>query len=75
MRYLDPDFEAKAKYEQGFLTKLLGREKPVPAPQYRVQLSSAGDAGTQVRVFNSEGKPERSPAGDRILGLLKDQLR
>jgi outer membrane protein assembly factor BamC len=75
VRYLDPDFEAKAKDEQGFFTKLLGKEKPVQAPQYRVQLSSAGDAGTQVRVFNSEGKPERSPAGDRILGLLKDQLR
>jgi outer membrane protein assembly factor BamC len=75
VRYLDPDFEAKAKDEQGFFTKLLGREKPVPAPQYRVQLSSAGDAGTQVRVFDSEGKPERSPAGDRILGLLKDQIR
>ena len=75
VRYLDPDFEAKAKDDQGFFTKLLGREKPVQAPQYRVQLSSAGDAGTQVRVFNSDGKPELSPAGDRILTLLKDQLR
>jgi outer membrane protein assembly factor BamC len=75
VRYLDPDFEAKAKDEQGFFTKLLGREKPVQAPQYRVQLSSAGDAGTQVRVYSSEGKPELSPAGDRILALLKDQLR
>lgn len=75
VRYLDPDFEAKAKDEQGFFTKLLGREKPVQAPQYRVQLSSAGDAGTQVRVFSNEGKPELSPAGDRILALLKDQLR
>ncbi len=75
VRYLDPDFEAKAKDEQGFLTKLLGREKPVQAPQYRVQLTSAGDAGTQVRVYGSEGKPELSPAGDRILALLKDQLR
>jgi hypothetical protein len=26
-------------------------------------------------VLSSEGKPELSPAGDRILALLKDQLR
>jgi outer membrane protein assembly factor BamC len=75
VRYLDPDYEAKAKDEQGFLTKILGKEKPVPAPQYRVQVSASGQAGTQVQVFDKDGKPERSAAGDRILALLSDQLR
>jgi outer membrane protein assembly factor BamC len=75
VRYLDPDYEAKAKDAQGFFSKMLGKEQAVPPPQYRVQLTSAGDAGTQVRVLSSEGKPELSPAGDRILALLKDQLR
>ncbi|HQR21322.1 MAG TPA: outer membrane protein assembly factor BamC [Burkholderiaceae bacterium] len=75
VRYLDPDFEAKEKDRQGFFTKFLGRDKPVQAPQYRVVLASAGDSGTQVTVLNSDGKPERSTTGDRILGLLKDQLR
>ena len=75
VRYLDPDYEAKAKDAQGFFSKMLGKEQAVAPPQYRVQLTSAGDAGTQVRVLSSEGKPELSPAGDRILALLKDQLR
>ena len=75
VRYLDPDYEAKAKDEQGFLTKLLGKEKPVSAPQFRVQVSASGQAGTQVQVFDKDGKPERSAAGDRILALLSDQLR
>ena len=75
VRYLDPDYEAKAKESQGFLTKLMGRDKPVEAPQYRVQLTAAGESGTWVQVFGKEGKPELSPAGDRILALLKDQLR
>jgi outer membrane protein assembly factor BamC len=75
VRYLDPDFEAKEKDKQGFFTKIIGRDKAVPAPQYRVLLTSAGDAGTQVTVQNSDGKPERSSTGDRILNLLKDQLR
>jgi outer membrane protein assembly factor BamC len=75
VRYLDPDYEARQKEQQGFLTKVFGKEKPVPAPQYRVQLTAAGDSGTFVQVFGSDGKQERSAAGDRILALLKDQLR
>lgn len=75
VRYLDPDFEAKVKDKEGLFTKILGRDKAIQAPQYRVQLTSAGDAGTQVRVFDSEGKQERSTTGDRILTLLKEQLR
>lgn len=75
VRYLDPDYEAKQKEQQGFLTRVFGRDKPIEAPQFRVQLTAAGDSGTWVQVFSRDGKPERSPAGDRILALLKDQLR
>jgi outer membrane protein assembly factor BamC len=75
VRYLDPEVEAKAKADQGFFTKLFGREKAVQAPQYRVGLSSPSETRTVVQVFNAEGKPERSPAGDRILSLLSDQIR
>ena len=75
VRYLDPDFEAKAKSEQGFFSKMFGREKPIQAPQYRVGVSSQGDVKTVVQVFDAEGKPERSATGDRILNLLNDQLR
>lgn len=75
VRYLDPDFEAKAKSEQGFFSKLFGKEKPIQAPQYRVGLLSEGNTKTNVQVFDSTGKPERSPTGDRILNLLNEQLR
>jgi len=75
VRYLDPDFEAKAKSEQGFFSKMFGREKPIQAPQYRVGVMSQGDTKTAVQVFDSTGKPERSATGDRILNLLNDQFR
>jgi outer membrane protein assembly factor BamC len=75
VRYLDPDFEAKRKADEGFLTKLFGREKPVQAPQFRVALTTASDARTVVQVYDAEGKPEKTAAGDRILNLLNDQLR
>ena len=75
VRYLDPDFEAKAKSEQGFFSKLFGKEKPIQAPQYRVGVLGQSNTKTNVQVFDSTGKPERSPTGDRILNLLNEQLR
>ena len=75
VRYLDPDFEAKAKSDQGFFSKLFGKDKPIQAPQYRVAVLGEGVAKTNVQVFDSTGKPERSPTGDRILNLLNEQLR
>ena len=75
VRYLDPDFEAKAKSEQGFFSKLFGKEKPIQAPQYRVGVLGQSATKTNVQVFDSTGKPERSPTGDRILNLLNEQLR
>ncbi len=75
VRYLDPEYEAKARDQQGFLTKLFGRDKPIPAPQYRVQVEQQGASRTAVLVFDKDGKPERTPVGDRILALLSDQLR
>ena len=75
VRYLDPDYEAKMKSEQGFFNKLFSREKPVQAPQFRVVVSNQGPGKTFVTVENAEGKPERSVTGDRILNLVNEQLR
>ena len=75
VRYLDPEFEAKAKSDQGFFSKIFGKEKPIQAPQYRVGLVGESTTRTNVQVFDSTGKPERSPTSDRILSLLNEQLR
>jgi outer membrane protein assembly factor BamC len=75
VRYLDPEYEAKLKSDQGFFSRLFSREKPVTAPQFRVVLSNQGPAKTFVTVENSEGKAERSATGDRILNLVNEQLR
>jgi uncharacterized lipoprotein len=63
------------KEQQGFFSKMLGKDKAIQAPQYQVLVGASGQAGTQVQVFDKDGKPERSPAGDRILALLNEQLR
>lgn len=74
VRYLDPDYEARAKDQQGFLTKMFGKEKPVEAPQYRVLVATEGN-GTRVTVADKSGAPETSSAGERILTLIAEQLR
>ena len=75
VRYLDPDYEAKAKSDQGFLSRVFSKDKPIPAPQYRVVLTGQSTNQTVVTVQAADGKPERSAAGDRILALLNEQLR
>lgn len=75
VRYLDPDYEAKKKEEQGFFSKMFSSDKPIPALQYRVVVSGESTNRTVVTVLGANGAPERSPAGDRILSLLGDQLR
>ena len=74
VRYLDPDYETKAKEQQGFLTKFLGKERPVDALQYQVKVATEGER-TRVTVADKDGKPDTSKAADRILTLLEEQLR
>ena len=74
VRYLDPDYEARAKDQQGFFSKMFGKDKPVEAPQYRVLVAADGNA-TRVTVANKDGQPETSSAGERILTLISEQLR
>jgi outer membrane protein assembly factor BamC len=79
VRFADPDTEmAKKDREKGFLSKLFNfwkkdddKEKP---EQYRIKVAETSPQSTVV-VEDTTGKPDRSPASDRILALLRDQLK
>ena len=79
VRFADPDTEmARKDREKGFLSKLFtfwkkddDKEKP---EQYRIKVAEASPQSTIV-VEDTTGKPDRSPASDRILALLRDQLK
>ena len=79
VRFADPDTEmARKDREKGFLSKLFtfwkkddDKEKP---EQYRIKVAEASPQSTIV-VEDTPGKPDRSPASDRILALLRDQLK
>jgi len=75
VRYLDPDYEAKQREKQGFFSRLFGGEAKVEAPQFRVQLTDAGGGRTEIAVLDKDGNPTIGTAVDRMLALLRDQLR
>ena len=72
VRYADPDTEKK---DEGFLSKLaFWRDKTEKPEEYRIVVSDTGTASA-VLVQNSEGAPEKAAASNKILALLRDQLK
>lgn len=73
VRYVDPKFASRE--EPGFFSKMLGLDKnEANLQRYRVALKRAGEK-TQVVVQNSQGAPENSETGQRIVTLLVDELK
>jgi outer membrane protein assembly factor BamC len=50
------------------------KSKTAKEDEYQIHLKSV-DAGTVVEVLNKDGQPETTSSGDRILGLLHEQLK
>jgi outer membrane protein assembly factor BamC len=75
VRYADPEAEMAGKSdERGLLTRMFSKDSKVRAEQFRVRLKSDQEA-TQVQVLNKDGGTETSKTGQRILGLLQEQLK
>jgi outer membrane protein assembly factor BamC len=76
VRYVDPR-TAATKAEPGFFAKLFsfGKSEEAAAPvRYRIALKADGER-TNVSVQNSQGAPESSAVGQRIVGLLVEDLK
>lgn len=73
VRFVDP--EAEAKKQKGFLDKLMFWKDDTPGPeQYRITVATAGERSA-VTVQDQNGAPDRSAIGERMLSLLRDQLK
>ncbi|OZI46626.1 outer membrane protein assembly factor BamC [Bordetella genomosp. 5] len=72
VRYVDTDTGAKSE-EPGFFSRIFGGDKKAAAAQYRIHLSSAGDA-TQVTVLDGNGQRDSSATAQRMLSVLKDKM-
>jgi outer membrane protein assembly factor BamC len=74
VRYVDPK-NAATNADQGFFTKLFGKSDNSGAPvRYRIAVKGEGEK-TNVTVQNSQGSPEASDVGQRIVALLVDDLK
>ena len=78
VRFSDPDADmARKDREKGFLSKLMTfwktdeKEKP---EQYRIKVVETAPQST-VSVQDPSGNPDRTQASERILALLRDQLK
>jgi outer membrane protein assembly factor BamC len=71
VRYVDPDAGGG---KPGFFSRIFGGKKELDDYNYQVKMVESG-ADTQITVLDTSGSPDRSGTGDRILGLLYDQLR
>jgi outer membrane protein assembly factor BamC len=80
VRYSDPDLAAPRKKDDGWLAKTISqiqfwKTDPVTKPeQYRVVVTQA-DPRSLVTVQDPAGVADGSPNGEKILALLKDQLK
>lgn len=79
VRYIDPVADAATKKDEGFLSKLAfwrssDKDAAKASEQYRVLVRDDKDA-SRVQVLNKEGAPDRSNVGQKILGLLHEQLK
>jgi outer membrane protein assembly factor BamC len=78
VRYIDPEADVKTGDKGGFLAKLAfwkSAPKASSQPQYRIHVSDAGAAMSQVQVQDAKGTAENSGTGKKILGLLYEQLK
>jgi len=74
VRYADPDSDG-AKKDKGFLDKLAFWKSDAPnIEQYRITVAEASPRSL-VTVQDPNGTPDKSAAGEKILSLLRDQLK
>ena len=75
VRYSDPEADI-SKRDQGWLAKLMfwKKEEGEKPEQYRIAVVESSPRSL-VTVQDPKGVPDKTPATDRILALLKDQLK
>ncbi len=74
VRYANPEAEGATK-DKGFLDKLMfWKDKTEKPEQYRITVAQA-DPNSLVTVQDPDGAPDKSANGEKILALLKDQLK
>jgi outer membrane protein assembly factor BamC len=74
VRYADPESDG-AKKDKGFLERLMFWKPDAPnVEQYRITVAEASPRSL-VTVQDPNGAPDKTATGEKILSLLRDQLK
>jgi len=74
VRYLDPEYEAKVRGQQGLFTRIFNSDAKIDAQQFRIVVTTVGER-TIVTVQDRDGKPDGGATATRILQQVSEQLR
>jgi outer membrane protein assembly factor BamC len=72
VRYIDPKYAGRE--EPNFFSRLFTPDSATTPQRYRIAVKRAGEK-TEVAVQSSQGAPENSETGQRIVGFLVDELK
>jgi len=79
VRYADPDADMLHKdREKGFLSKVMNvfkKDDESKPEQYRIKVAQETAPQSTVSVQDPSGNPDKTQASERILALLRDQLK
>lgn len=73
VRYVDQEEEAEQS-SKGFFSRWFSSTAEKKAMKYRI-IVNGNEAQSRVAVMGSDGQPENSKTGERILKLLQEQLK
>jgi outer membrane protein assembly factor BamC len=73
VRYVDPEIDQRYA-EKGFFKRLFSSAGDKTAQRYRVEVKDENKT-SKVEVQTSEGVPDKTPNGKKILALLQEQLK
>jgi outer membrane protein assembly factor BamC len=78
VRYVDPELEATASREKGFLGKLFSKDNDIKPKTFRISVKAAGTQ-TNVSVADDKGAaltdPTDQKVATRMVTLIQEQLR
>lgn len=75
VRYDDPNRNQKKKQGLGARLAFWKKQDDLGVEQYQVRLREAQDNTTRVTIHDASGQRDTSPTAERILTLLKDEMR
>lgn len=76
VRYVDPDEDGEVGKKKGFFGNLFNSDNSKKVrQQYRVKVSEQGAGVTKVQVLSAQESPDTNKTAERILNLLREQLK